>query len=92
MRKFVQCEKYFRSHAVPPYTSFTILTKTTAYTAMSAMRVALATTVVLLQQQQRQQQQQRKAQTWEPLNVNTRGVFIDFICSEELLVRPWHRS
>jgi hypothetical protein len=25
MRKFVQCGKYFRSHAVPPYTSFTVL-------------------------------------------------------------------
>jgi hypothetical protein len=24
MRKFVQCGKYFRSHAVPPYTSFTV--------------------------------------------------------------------
>jgi hypothetical protein len=23
-RKFVQCGKYFRSHAVPPYTSFTV--------------------------------------------------------------------
>jgi hypothetical protein len=23
MRKFAQCGKYFRSHAVPPYTSFT---------------------------------------------------------------------
>jgi hypothetical protein len=25
MRKLVQCGKYFRSHAVPPYTSFTVL-------------------------------------------------------------------
>jgi hypothetical protein len=25
MRKFVQCGKYFRSHAVPPYTRFTVL-------------------------------------------------------------------
>jgi hypothetical protein len=25
IRKFVQCGKYFRSHAVPPYTSFTVL-------------------------------------------------------------------
>jgi hypothetical protein len=24
MRKFVQCGKYFRSQAVPPYTSFTV--------------------------------------------------------------------
>jgi hypothetical protein len=24
MRKFVQCGKYFLSHAVPPYTSFTV--------------------------------------------------------------------
>jgi hypothetical protein len=24
MRKFVKCGKYFRSHAVPPYTSFTV--------------------------------------------------------------------
>jgi hypothetical protein len=24
MRKLVQCGKYFRSHAVPPYTSFTV--------------------------------------------------------------------
>jgi hypothetical protein len=24
MQKFVQCGKYFRSHAVPPYTSFTV--------------------------------------------------------------------
>jgi hypothetical protein len=24
MRKFVQCGKYFRPHAVPPYTSFTV--------------------------------------------------------------------
>jgi hypothetical protein len=25
LRKFVQCGKYFRSHAVPPYTSFTVI-------------------------------------------------------------------
>jgi hypothetical protein len=27
-RKFVQCGKYFRSHAVPPYTSFTVICPT----------------------------------------------------------------
>jgi hypothetical protein len=26
MRKLVQCGKYFQSHAVPPYTSFTVPT------------------------------------------------------------------
>jgi hypothetical protein len=27
MRKLVQCGKYFRSRAVPPYTSFTVYIK-----------------------------------------------------------------